>query len=119
MADDTIPQDDPRALTEGEQYECAADWSDYRKDYGVSYDDAIRKQEFAAFRHAWRVEHTRRVPVPPELPAEKARIADRLRMLANEHGQQSVYMLSYDADFLHEVANRIYPPAPAVAVKKS
>lgn len=66
MADDTIPQDDPRPLTEDEKYERFADWSDYRKDYGVSADEGIRNAEFKAFCHAWHVEHVRRVPTPTD-----------------------------------------------------
>jgi len=44
-----------------------------------------------------------------ELQKERDEIADRLRRLANEHDQRAVYFLSYDADFLREVADRISP----------
>ncbi len=43
------------------------------------------------------------------MTAEKQMIAQRLRDIAREHGQQQHYMLSYDADFLCEVADLIYP----------
>lgn len=59
MADDTIPQDDPRTLTEDEKLESACDWSDYRKDYGVSADDKIRASEYQVFCYAWQVAYTK------------------------------------------------------------
>lgn len=34
-------------------------------------------------------------------------IAERIRRIAEEHDQQPIAMLSYDADFLREVADRI------------
>lgn len=43
---------------------------------------------------------------------DRQRIADRLRALAIELGQNSHYFMSYDADFLTEVADLIAPPAP-------
>jgi len=53
-------------------------------------------------------------PKPPTAPSglradagERQLIASRLRALAGEHGETRAYMLSYDADFLHEIANRI------------
>ncbi len=41
--------------------------------------------------------------------AERQDIADRLREIANTHDQQAAYMLSYEADFIREVAERISP----------
>lgn len=68
MADDTIPQDDPRTLTEDERVERACDWSDYRKDYGISADPAISRLEHRAFNHAWQVAYTSKRPTPTGEP---------------------------------------------------
>lgn len=53
MADDTVPQDDPAALDQEERILAACDWSDYRKDYGVSADPDALRREHRAFIHAW------------------------------------------------------------------
>lgn len=37
-----------------ERVEMACAWSDYRKDYGVSVDDAARAREHAAFTAGWQ-----------------------------------------------------------------
>lgn len=36
-----------------EEVECAAAWSDYRKEYGVSVSRSVREQEHAAFKAGW------------------------------------------------------------------
>ncbi|WP_454729001.1 hypothetical protein [Cellulosimicrobium protaetiae] len=38
----------------GESVETACAWSDYRKDYGVSVDEAERAREHAAFTAGWQ-----------------------------------------------------------------
>ena len=85
MADDTIPQDDPRPLTEDERVALACDWSDYRKDYGVNGDERIRMLEHRAFKHAWQVARVGTIE-------QTAKIADALD---REGGQ------SYDCDMKH------------------
>lgn len=40
-------------MTEDEELMACA-WSDYRKEYGVSADDAVRRREYMAFTAGWQ-----------------------------------------------------------------
>ncbi|MFK5691298.1 hypothetical protein ACI3EY_16695 [Ornithinimicrobium sp. LYQ92] len=40
-------------LTEDERLEIACAWSDFRKDYGASYDDETMRLEHRAFKAGW------------------------------------------------------------------
>lgn len=75
MADDTVPQDDPRALTDEERLMLASDWSDYRKDYGVSADDKTRQREHQLFKAGW---HRGRVSNSQTVPDEAAQTGDQM-----------------------------------------
>lgn len=54
MADDLVPQDDPQPITEDEKWIAASDWSDYRKDYGVSADPKVLAEQHQIFLAGWR-----------------------------------------------------------------
>jgi hypothetical protein len=41
-------------VSEDEDVEIACDWSDYRKDYGVSADKTVRMREHKAFTAGWK-----------------------------------------------------------------
>ena len=60
---DCLPSTD-RPLTEDEKVRVACDWSDYRKDYGVSADEYIRKVEHKAFVAGWTARHRERPDAP-------------------------------------------------------
>lgn len=47
-----LPTED-RPLTEDERWARAADWSDYRKAYGVSADPKELRHEYALFCAGW------------------------------------------------------------------
>lgn len=53
---DALP-DLRQPLTDDERTRAACDWSDYRKDYGVSADPAVRALEHAAFISGWTARH--------------------------------------------------------------
>lgn len=59
MADDLVPQSDPKALDEDTTVLAASDWSDYRKDYGVSADPETLKREHQLFLAGWRAGYDR------------------------------------------------------------
>lgn len=54
MADDLVPQDDPKPIADDETIIAACDWSDYRKDYGVSADPNVLAREHHIFLTGWR-----------------------------------------------------------------
>lgn len=54
MADDAVPQDDPTPLAGDETIIAACDWSDYRKDYGVSAGPKVLSKEHQIFLAGWR-----------------------------------------------------------------
>lgn len=59
MADDLVPQDDPKPLTDETAILAACDWSDYRKDYGVSSDPNVLAKEHQIFLAGWRAGYDR------------------------------------------------------------
>lgn len=63
----------------------------------------------SALRVAALVAEARKAREDAALADDRQEVADRLRALAAEHGQRARYFLSYDADFLYEVAERIAP----------
>jgi hypothetical protein len=94
MADDTIPQNDPRKLTDDEIAARACDWSDYRKDYGISSDPAVSTREHKAFKYGWQVAHvTRRTPEVGGDTTEPPRytMTEALTLIADKLEEQGIY----------------------------
>ncbi len=52
-ADDTVPQGDPKPLTEEEREQAAMDWAEYRKVYGANGAPAVLRAEHRAFLAGW------------------------------------------------------------------
>lgn len=59
MADDLVPQSDPKPLDEETTVLAACDWSDYRKDYGVSADPDELAWAHRLFISGWRAGYDR------------------------------------------------------------
>lgn len=75
---DILP-DRTKRLTEDESNDLACDWSDYRKDYGISPDPHISSMEHLAFKAGWAAHRnipTARTQVARDLDALLMRVAD-------------------------------------------
>jgi hypothetical protein len=102
---DALPDTD-RAITEDEKLTRACDWSDYRKAYGVSPDEAKLKQEHqlfcagwdAARRGGWDTKAIAEKPVPAESEVAtmaKEPIDRRLRRAFMNGFREGVEMASW------------------------